>query len=164
DRLARRASPFVRQVAEGPELLQALPLELAVELLDEALERRPLQLQAELLDGLGEDFLDVGRSFFEGLQAMGSPNKGSMEVTVALEIRNARGELLAREIIPTPGQASPRAGLGLVPLGSAGALVETAVSVASTECRTLWRYRDGRLTRVPLLGLSGPVPDCGPPE
>ena len=84
--------------------------------------------------------------------------------TVALEIRDARGELLAREIIPSPVQASPRAGLSLGPLGSAGALVETAATAAGTECRTLWRYRDGRLTRVPLLGASGPVADCGPPE
>src|SRR6185295_1802134 len=84
--------------------------------------------------------------------------------TVALEIRDARGDLLAREVIPSAGQASPRAGLSLGPLGSAGALVDTAVAVAGTECRTLWRYRDGRLTRVPLLGPSGPVPDCGPPE
>jgi hypothetical protein len=83
---------------------------------------------------------------------------------VGLEIRDARGELLAREIVPSPGQASPRVELNLGSLGSAGALVEAAVSSAGAECRTLWRYRDGRLTRVPLLGVSGPVPDCGPPE
>src|SRR5258706_5992564 len=82
----------------------------------------------------------------------------------ALEIRDARGELLARESVPSPGQASPRVALSLGPLGSAGALVEAAVAGAGVECRTLWRYRDGRLTRVPLVGPSGPVPDCGPPE
>jgi hypothetical protein len=84
--------------------------------------------------------------------------------TVGLEIRDARGELLARESVPSPGQASPRVALSLGPLGSAGALVEAAVSAAGAECRTLWRYRDGHLTRVPVLGASGPVPDCGPPE
>lgn len=84
--------------------------------------------------------------------------------TVGLEIRDARGELLARESIPSPGQASPRVALSLGPLGSAGALVEAAVSGAGAECRTFWRYRDGRLSQVPLLGASGPVPDCGPPE
>ena len=84
--------------------------------------------------------------------------------TAALEIRDARGERLARESIPSPGQASPRVALNLGPLGSAGALVEATASGAGVECRTLWRYRDGRLTRVPLLGASGPVPDCGPPE
>jgi hypothetical protein len=69
DGLSRRASPFVRQVAERPELLEPLALELPVELLDKPFERRALQLQAELLDGLGEDFLDVRGSFFESLQA-----------------------------------------------------------------------------------------------
>lgn len=84
--------------------------------------------------------------------------------TVALEIRDARGGLLARESVPSTGQASPRVALSLGPLGSAGALVEAAVSGEGAECRTLWRYRERRLTRVPLLGPSGPVPDCGPPE
>ena len=84
--------------------------------------------------------------------------------TVALEIRDVRGELLARESVPSTSQASPRVALSLGPLGSAGALVEAAVSGAGAECRTFWRYRDRRLTRVPLLGPSGPVPDCGPSE
>jgi hypothetical protein len=83
---------------------------------------------------------------------------------VALEIRDARGELLARESVPSPGQASPSVELRLGSLGSAGALVEAAVSGAGAECRSLWRYREGRLSRVPLLGPSGPVPDCGSPE
>jgi hypothetical protein len=83
---------------------------------------------------------------------------------VALEIRDARGKLLARGSVPSPGQASPRVELTLGPLGSAGALVEAVVSGAGGECRTLWRYRDRRLSRVPLLGASGPVPDCSLPE
>jgi hypothetical protein len=84
--------------------------------------------------------------------------------TVTLEIRDAGGELLARETVPSPGQTSPSVALSLGSLGSAGALVEAAVSGATAECRTLWRFRDGRLARVPLFGPSGPVPDCGPPE
>jgi hypothetical protein len=81
-----------------------------------------------------------------------------------LEIRDGRGELLASEILPSPGQADPRVRISLGQLGSAGALVEAAVSGARAECRTLWRYREGRLSRVPLLAASGPIPDCAPPE
>ena len=84
--------------------------------------------------------------------------------TAAVEIRDARGALLARESIPSPAQASPRVALSLGPLGSTGAVVEATASGAGAECRTFWRYRDGHLTRVPLLGVSGPVPDCAPPE
>ncbi|HEY6050333.1 MAG TPA: hypothetical protein VIZ58_03735, partial [Thermoanaerobaculia bacterium] len=62
------------------------------------------------------------------------------------------------------GPASPGVALSLGALGSAGALVEATVTGGGVECRTLWRYRDGRLTRVPLLGASGPVPDCAPPD
>jgi hypothetical protein len=83
---------------------------------------------------------------------------------VRLEIRDERGELLAQETVPSPGKPGPRVELALGSLGSAGALVEAAVSGAGVECRSLWRYRDGRLSRVPLLGTSQPLLDCGPPE
>jgi hypothetical protein len=83
---------------------------------------------------------------------------------VRLEISDAGGEVLARETVPSPGKVNPRVELTLGTLGSAGALIEAAVAGGDIECRTLWRYRERRLSRVPLPGSSGPVPDCGPPE
>src|SRR3954467_9224739 len=67
-RLFRRASPFVAQVARRAELADAFGLELPVELLHKTLERGALKLQPKLADGLGEDLLHFGRSFFESLQ------------------------------------------------------------------------------------------------
>jgi hypothetical protein len=110
--------------------------------------------------------LQAGPALTADLDGQGTRETAAAVVagrTVGLEIRDERGGLLARESVPSPGQASPLVELSLGPLGSAGALVEAAVSGAGVECRTLWRYRDGRLSRVPLLGASGPVPDCGPP-
>jgi hypothetical protein len=49
-------------------------------------------------------------------------------------------------------------------LGSAGALLEVAAVNGGASCRSLWRYREGTLTRAPVLGASGPLPDCGPTE
>jgi hypothetical protein len=46
-------------------------------------------------------------------------------------------------------------------LGSAGALLE--VSYPGTEgrtCRGVWRFREGRLARLPVRGPEGPLPDC----
>ena len=81
-----------------------------------------------------------------------------------LEIRDAGGTLLARQSVPSPGGAKPIVTLTTGTLGSAGAILEAAVAGAGAECRSLWRYRDGNLSRVPVLGASGPLPDCGPPE
>ncbi len=47
-RFSRRTSPLVGQVADGPKFGQSLGIELAIQLLNEALDRRTLQLQAEL--------------------------------------------------------------------------------------------------------------------
>jgi hypothetical protein len=82
-RLTRRAAPLVREVAERAEFPDSLSIQLAVEPLDRPLERRSFELEAQLLDRLGEDFLDVWRRFFEGLQ--GSPKR------VARKESGARG-------------------------------------------------------------------------
>ena len=47
DRLARRASPLVRQVASGTKLFESLRHQFAIELLDEPLHRRSLELQPQ---------------------------------------------------------------------------------------------------------------------
>ncbi len=65
-RLLRGASPFVGEIALRAELLQAFALQFPVKLLDKTLNGRSLELQPHLADGLGEDLLNVRRSFFEG--------------------------------------------------------------------------------------------------
>ncbi len=83
---------------------------------------------------------------------------------VHLEIRDAGGRLLAESLIPTPAAARPWVALTSGSLGSAGALLEATAAGGGVECRSLWRYRDGKLSRAPVLGTPGPLPDCGPPE
>jgi hypothetical protein len=83
---------------------------------------------------------------------------------VRLEIRDSGGKLLAESLVPAPGGSDPRVAITTGSLGSAGALIEVAATAGETECRSLWRYRDGRLSQTPVLAPAGPLPDCGPPE
>jgi hypothetical protein len=82
---------------------------------------------------------------------------------VRLEIRDSRGKLLAESLVPAPEGSDPRVTITAGSLGSAGELVEVAAAAARTECRSLWRYRDGHLSQTPVLASGGPLPDCGPP-
>ena len=59
------AAPLVGEIADRPEVLEPLALELAVELMDEPLDRRTLELESELADGLAEELQDVGRGLLE---------------------------------------------------------------------------------------------------
>ncbi len=79
---------------------------------------------------------------------------------VRLEVRDARGKLLAETAIPEPGGSEPRVTLTAGSLGSAGTLLEAAAAAPGKTCRTLWRYRDGRLRQIPIVGPGGPLPDC----
>ena len=83
--------------------------------------------------------------------------------TVRLEVRDAGGRRLAEAKAPSPpGEVVPVT-LTTGPLGSAGALVEVVAATDKSECRTIWRYRDGRLTPLPVRDASGrALPDCGP--
>src|SRR6476646_9749349 len=81
-----------------------------------------------------------------------------------LEIRDAGGRLLARQDLPSPVGNDSVAALSAGALGSAGALVEATVAGPRAECRSLWRYRDGRLSRTPVLSAAGPLADCGAAE
>ena len=83
---------------------------------------------------------------------------------VRLEIRDSRGKLLAESLVPAPEGSDPRVAVTAGSLGSAGALVEAVAAAAQAECRSLWRYRDGRLFQTPVLTPAGPLPDCAPPE
>jgi len=64
--LAVRTAPLVGEIAHRLEALEALALQLPVELLDEAFDGRALQPQTELADSLAEQLLDlVGRRLLE---------------------------------------------------------------------------------------------------
>jgi hypothetical protein len=80
---------------------------------------------------------------------------------VRLEVRDAAGRARASAVAAAPGSGTVTAVLAAAPIGSAGALVELTARAGSSECRTVWRYRDGRLTRLPLRDAGGQeLPDC----
>ena len=93
---------------------------------------------------------------------------GSTETAIAeasgaggqLRVRDAQGRLLAESAFPLPRGKSPRIALAAGSLGSAGALLAIEALSGPSRCESLWRYREGALTRVPISGASGPVPDC----
>jgi hypothetical protein len=88
------------------------------------------------------------------------PSRGS----VRLEVRDSAG--LQRVDAKAPAPSGPVVPVTLTsgPIGSAGALIEVVAATDSFECRTIWRYRDGRLTALPIRDASGrALPDCSAP-
>jgi hypothetical protein len=84
--------------------------------------------------------------------------------TVRLEIRDASGRRLADAKAPAPAGDVVPVTLTSGPLGSAGALVEVAAATDASECRTIWRFRDGKLTPLPIRDASGrALPECAAP-
>jgi hypothetical protein len=84
---------------------------------------------------------------------------------IRLDVVDARGKRLARAEAPSPKTATPRLELDGGSLASAGILVQLAVSDAGGNfCRTFWRYRDRRLSQVPLVRRGSPLPDCAHDE
>src|SRR5439155_10335701 len=65
DRLLRRTAPLAREVTLRLEPLDALVLELAIELPHEAFERRTFDLETEIANGLIEQLLDPSCRLFE---------------------------------------------------------------------------------------------------
>src|ERR1700722_4758046 len=65
DRLARRTSPFIGEITQRTELVDALGFQFAIELLNESFERGTLEFEPELTDGLGENLLEFGSGFLE---------------------------------------------------------------------------------------------------
>src|SRR5436190_2683419 len=90
-RLPVGTPPFVGQVADGLELLETLALQLAMELVYEALDRRAFELEPELVDLLlkqldfGRGLADFGSGYFlevahpqgRGFQPRGRPSRSS---------------------------------------------------------------------------------------
>ena len=88
------------------------------------------------------------------------PARGS----VRLEIRDSGGKSLAEAKAPAPTGGVVPVTLTSGPLGSSGVLVEVVAATDVSECRTIWRYRDGRLAPLPIRDASGrALPDCAPP-
>src|SRR5438045_6307756 len=65
DGLARRASPFIGEITDRTELVDALGFQFAIELLNESFQRRTLEFEPEFANGLGEYLLEFGAGFLE---------------------------------------------------------------------------------------------------
>jgi hypothetical protein len=90
-----------------------------------------------------------------------APSRGS----VRLEVRDAAGRALADAIAAAPAGSVVPVTLTSGPLGSAGALIEVVAATDAMECRTIWRYRGGQLSPIPIRGPSGQtLPDCAAPS
>jgi hypothetical protein len=86
--------------------------------------------------------------------------------TIHVEIDDAGGRRLASADAASPGAAAGPAALSLSigPLGSSGALLEVAAAAAGGECHSVFRFRGGTLSRLPLREGSRERSDCGPAE
>jgi hypothetical protein len=88
------------------------------------------------------------------------PSRG----TVRLEVRASAGRKLADAKAPAPAGEVVPVTLTSGPIGSAGVLIEVVAATDASECRTIWRYRDGRLAPLPIRDASGrALPDCSAP-
>ena len=65
DRLARRTSPFIGEITQRTELVDALGFQFAIELLNESFERGTLELEPKFANGLGADLLEFRSGFLE---------------------------------------------------------------------------------------------------
>jgi len=97
---------------------------------------------------------------------------GSFETAVAavrgrrvrLEVRDTRGQRAASAAVPAPRSKNLSARIQSGALGSAGALLEVAARAGGDECRSVWRFREGELHRLPLTAAGAELPACGPAE
>ena len=96
----------------------------------------------------------------ESLETAAASVKGK---AVRLEISNAAGKRLARAEAPSPGR-HPQIVLRAGSIGSAGALLEVAASEGGTVCRSVWRFHDGALARLPVREAGSALPDCEPED
>lgn len=81
---------------------------------------------------------------------------------VRLEVRGARGKKSAAETVPSPGSRNTSVAIESGSLGSAGVLLAVVAAADGKECRSVWRYRNSDLHRLPLRGPAGVLPDCAP--
>ena len=89
-----------------------------------------------------------------------SASRGS----VKLEVTDPAGRRLSDAKAPAPPGAVVPLTLTTAPVGSAGALVVLTAATDSMVCRTVWRFRDGTLSLLPIRDAKGKaLPDCSPP-
>ncbi len=101
------------------------------------------------------------RRDFSGEESLETAAASAKGKAVRLEISNAAGKRLARAEAPSPGR-HPQIVLRAGSIGSAGALLEVAASEGGTVCRSVWRFHDGALARLPVRQAGTPLPDCEP--
>ena len=81
--------------------------------------------------------------------------------TVRLQVRDAGGRRLAEAKAPAPSAQVVPVALTAAPIGSAGALLEVDAATDTSACRSVWRYRNGVLERLPIRDAGGkPLADC----
>ncbi|MGH9368503.1 MAG: hypothetical protein ACRD3M_12600, partial [Thermoanaerobaculia bacterium] len=78
---------------------------------------------------------------------------------VRVELASASGKRLDRADAPSPG-GRPEILLSAGSIGSAGALLEVVALADARVCRSVWRFRDGALTRLPVREGGQRLPDC----
>jgi hypothetical protein len=81
---------------------------------------------------------------------------------VRIEVRSGSSRKAPAEASPpVPADGAGEVSLSAGSLGSAGALVEVITQSATQECRSIWRFRNQTLLRIPIGTLSAAVPECG---
>src|SRR5262249_42590633 len=99
---------------------------------------------------------------FSGGGALETASARAHGKTVRLELADPSGKTLATSDVPPPDVREPAIALARGSIGSVGTLLEVSVSSPTTVCRSVWRFRDGRLTHLPVLEGDKPIPDCEP--
>ena len=85
--------------------------------------------------------------------------------TIRLEIADASGKRLASADAPAPdGATDASIRLQGGSLGSPGALLEVAGDGSGHECRSVWRFHDKALARLPLRRGTASQADCSASE
>jgi hypothetical protein len=83
---------------------------------------------------------------------------------VGLSVVGGATKTTASAKAPAPAQDVVRVALTAAPLGAVGSLLEVRASTDAAECLSVWRYKDGKLTRLPIRGIGGrELPDCARP-
>jgi hypothetical protein len=83
---------------------------------------------------------------------------------VRLAVRGPDGAALASGKAPAPKGDVVHVDLTAGSIGSAGALLEVSASTDASACVSNWRFRDGRLSRLPIRDEKGKeLPDCETP-
>ncbi|MGH9398865.1 MAG: hypothetical protein ACRD00_00745 [Thermoanaerobaculia bacterium] len=103
------------------------------------------------------------RADFDGDGRMETATARLRGKAVRLAILDRGGKRLASTDAPAP-EAADVIRLESGALGSPGALMEVVASGGSVECHSIWRFRGGALTRLPVRSGPQTLPDCARPD